>query len=330
MPPARNAKRKSAALLEDAYPDNDESHGDICMSFTQQAPEMSQGILPIKAAEQQNLERMKPEEREKALMDLTRLILFRALAGEPIDRLKCCKDAGIGPNQGKISSAAFAEAAERLKNVFGFAVKRFPKWMEDYKSIPVKFKDRYYVTLTNVDDISGNHSKAIYSVHPHASIEKGFLMVVLALVFCKGEIHSDGSRWILDADLYRLLNILDENIPGEPPLPGSKKKNGKRNQGGNAGVALTPDVDELLEKYVRRDYLLREKISEEQLKDLPQAEEHNLLYALGPRAAVEIGRKQIIYFCAEILDEEPDPNMLMELEQDEEAQEEEFMEEVGE
>jgi hypothetical protein len=38
---------------------------------------------------------------------------------------------------------------------------------------------------------------------------------------------------------------------------------------------------------------------------------------------MEVGRKQVIYFCAEILDEEPDPTMLQEVElQDEEDDEE--------
>jgi hypothetical protein len=52
-----------------------------------------------------------------------------------------------------------------------------------------------------------------------------------------------------------------------------------------------------------------------------------MLYAMGPRAAMEVGRKQVIYFCAEILDEEPDPTMLRDVEEDlEEEDNEVFME----
>ena len=43
------------------------------------------------------------------------------------------------------------------------------------------------------------------------------------------------------------------------------------------------------------------------------------LYAMGPRSLLEIGRKQIIYFCAEILDEQPDPTMLQELKDEEDG-----------
>jgi hypothetical protein len=43
--------------------------------------------------------------------------------------------------------------------------------------------------------------------------------------------------------------------------------------------------------------------------------ENTFQYAMGPRAAMEIGRKQIVYFCAEVLDEEPDETMIAEIEQ---------------
>ena len=42
---------------------------------------------------------------------------------------------------------------------------------------------------------------------------------------------------------------------------------------------------------------------------------------------MEVGRKQIIYFCSNVLDEQPDPTMLAEVEKDEESEEEEEEEE---
>ena len=371
---ARN-KRKSSSQYDDedegdeAEEDDDEgqrkhhhnSHGGG-LSFSQMAPEMSQDIAPVKASEQRNLENLSKEEREKVLSKLSRLILFKALAGEPIDRLKCCKEAGIGQDQGKISSAALAEAADRLQNVFGFELKRIPKWMDESKSLPAKYKDRHYVILSNYQASTHNnedsqdddgdindddpqtpggaasHSKALYSVHTDVAIEKGFLMCVLGFCFCKGDPRPDGSRWILDADLYRLLNALDENIPLDPPAQGpaaTKKKNGGTTStrrhvgsassgGGAGGVGMTPDVDRLLEQFVKMDYLMKEKISDDKLQSLSSTDvdEHNVVYALGPRAAVEIGRRQIIYFCADVLDAEPDPSMLLDLERDEEREEE--------
>ena len=333
------SKRQSASQYDDDEEDslggdNNANHG---LSFSQMAPEISQDIAPVKASEQRNLDNLSAEEREKVLSDLSRLILFKALAGDPIDRLKCCKEAGIGPDQGKISSAAFAEAAERLQNVFGFELKRIPKWMEDNKSLPAKYKDRHFVTqATNhggTDEGGGSHNKALYSVHSDVAVEKGFLMIVLGLVFCKGDPRSDGSRWILDSDLYRFLNALDENIPINAPKqgPAAKKSGGARRHVGSSqdsssggGVALTPDVDRLMEQFIQLDYLLKEKISDDKLASLPNSDvdENNVVYSLGPRAAVEIGRKQIIWFCADVMDEEPDPSMLLDLERDEEREEE--------
>ena len=71
---------------------------------------------------------------------------------------------------------------------------------------------------------------------------------------------------------------------------------------------------------------MKEKITGEQLDSMPLADENSFLYALGPRAAVEIGRRQIIFFCAEILDEEANDEMLQEVDRDAE-EEEEAMEE---
>ena len=310
---------------EDEQELSNNNDGNRGISFSQQAPEASQDIAPVKKSEQENLDKLSPQERERVLSNLSRLVLFKALAGDPIDRLKCCKEAGISNDQGRILSAAFAEVAERLQNVFGFELKRIPKWMEDMKSIPNKYKDRHYVTQNGN---FGSEAKAMYSVHDNKAIDKGFLMVVLGLTFCKGDQRPDGSRWILDADLYRLLNALDENIPMDPPKQSTKRNGGNIRRpvgtGGVGGVGMTPEADRLLEQYVKMDYLIKEKIPDEKLAELANTDvdETNVMYALGPRTAVDIGRKQIIYFCSDVLNEEPDPMMLAELERAEALEEE--------
>ena len=85
-------------------------------------------------------------------------------------------------------------------------------------------------------------------------------------------------------------------------------------------MGLTPDVDILLEKFVHMDYLLKKR-AEKPSAGGSSADENSFLYAMGPRTLLEIGRKQIIYFCAEILDEQPDPTMLQELQEEEEGEE---------
>lgn len=293
-------------MLEAIHSDDDimGEEDSVGMTFSQAPPEISQDIYPVKAGEKRNLDNLAKQERTLLLETLSRHLLFKALAGEPIDRLKCCKEAGITGDQGKISSAAFAEASERLRNVFGFELKRIPVWLETCKSTPKKYSERYYVITSALDS---RQSRSIYGVHTEASAEKGFLMVVLALAFCMGDSRPDGSRWILDADLYRMLNSIDENIPPDPPLqgPAGKKSACRRHIAPKhgSGLSLTPDTDALLKQFVEKDYLLKERIPDDKQASIPDADENSFVYAVGPRSAIEIGRAQIIHFCAEVLDE---------------------------
>jgi hypothetical protein len=270
---------------------------------------------------------MKDSNRVKAITDLSRHILFKALAGEPIDRLKCAKECNVQDQ--KITSAVLDEVASNLSNVFGFELRRVPKFMEKHKSFSTKYKDRLFVINDVADDDKGAaHSRAIHSVHPASAVEKGLLMLILAYCFCKGEPRPDGSRWLDDVDLYRLLHGVDENIPDEPPSVANRKVSTGNHVAaggdGDGGVGMTPNVDALLVQFVERDYLLREKKSEPTAGHNPsQVTDHEIFqYSMGPRSAMEIGRRQIIFFCSEILDEgEPDPTMLQEIDQ-EDAEEE--------
>lgn len=58
------------------------------------------------------------------------------------------------------------------------------------------------------------------------------------------------------------------------------------------------------------DYLLKDREASATTDD------DVTLFAMGPRAALEIGRRQVIYFCSEILGEQPDPSMLQEVADD--------------
>jgi hypothetical protein len=136
------------------------------------------------------------------------------------------------------------------------------------------------------------------------------------------------------------LHRVDENIPSEPPAPGSKRGATKSTQQssssssaarfvGGTAAAQTPDVDALLHKFVHADYLVKEKASEAQLllrggnNNNHTIEETDFFYAMGPRSAIEIGRRQVIYYCSAVLGEEPTPEMLHELEVDEEDNDDE-------
>ena len=281
-----------------------------------------------------NLDQMDPAAREKLLTSLSRLILFRALEREPLERLKLAKEAGINNSEQRITTAAFQVASNRLANVFGFQLNRLPKYTENIKPLNSnKFKDRYYLQNAVVEGQDGKHSKAIHMTHQDSAIENGLLMLVLAFIYCKGDCRADGSRWILDRDLYRLLNSVDEAIPEEPPAQGTARA--KASHRGSARFrehgSLTPNVDALLEKFVNWDFLVKEKATDDNYHTQHTAlEEGDMLYSMGPRSLMEIGKKQIIHFCSAILDEEPDPTMLKDLEEElQEAEDDEvYMDEA--
>jgi MAGE family len=255
------------------------------------------------------------EAREKVVTSLSRIMLFKALEREPIDRLKVLKDAGI-TSKDKIASAAFQEASERLLNVFGFEVSKMPKYMENWKGIPSKYKDRFFVANRVKDSDQGTHSRSIHSVHAPSSVERGFILLVNGLIFCKGESRTHGPRKMLERDLYRLLHRIDDAIPEEPPIQGtSRAKSSKLYRTGTSADNASPNVDTLLEQCVHWDYFIKEKASDENFSS-QGLEEGDMLISMGPRSAIEIGRSQIIHFCASVLGEEPDPSMLREVQED--------------
>ena len=90
MPRTASSRKKASAAAaaaaaepEEEYSDNEETE----MMFTQQMPEMSQALPEAKDREKQNLESLDPHVREKLLTTLSRLLLFKALAGETIDKV---------------------------------------------------------------------------------------------------------------------------------------------------------------------------------------------------------------------------------------------------
>lgn len=305
---SRNRRQVEASQEEEEEEEEDEIM--MNLTLTQQCePEKSQSFPQAKANERHNLESMTEDQRTQVICDTSRLVLFKGLAGdEPIDRLKCIKQVPSMVNSNaRITSAVWNEVQTNLRNVFGFELVKPPQYM--MTGLPKKYDDRFFLKNAIVDDEAGEHSKAIHSIHPDASLEKGLLMVVLAFVFCKGGPRPgspSSMRWISDIDLYRLLHGLDETLPKDPP-----KQRSSTSSRMTTTANGTPKADVLLEKFCSMDYLIKDK--DKDTDDL-------FLYTMGPRAALEVGRRQVIYFCSEILGEQPDPTMLQELEDEEATQ----------
>ncbi len=306
-------------------------------NFSQVHADQSQSIGVARDNELRNLDMINPTARNRIVTDLSRMLLFKALSGDVIDKTKVVAEA-MGDHKERVQSAILGEAESRLRDVFGFAVRRVPAKMEE--DLPSRFKNRLYLINEVTDDEHGTHSLNIHSSHVDSSVEKGLLMIILAFAFCKGssQVRSGlmkgagkKTRWITDHQLYSLLHRVDENIPSEPPSTDGKKRSRMSSGGGRkslspidaegeGGVGQTPDIDILLERFVQLDYLLRDKIEEPTGRESSLAGEDGKVtaYAMGPRAAMEVGRKQIIFFCSNVLDEQPDPTMLAEVDEDEE------------
>ena len=325
-----------------------EGCGQPIFNFSQVGPDQSQTLEAARDHELRKLNEINPTARNRMVTDLSRMLLFKALSGDVIDRTKVVPEA-MGDHKDRIQSAVLAEAESRLRDVFGFAVRRVPAKME--RDLPARYKNRLYLINDVTDDEHGTHSLNIHSSHVESSVEKGVLMTILALAFCKGSSQvrtgamkgaGKKTRWITEHQLYSLMHRVDENIPSEPPSTDGKKRS-RLTSGGRkslspmdayeeGGVGQTPDIDVLLEKFVQLDYLLRDKIEEPDGRESSQTGEDGKVtaYAMGPRSAMEVGRKQIIYFCSNILDEQPDPTMLAEVDDDEEENDEEENEVEGE
>ena len=347
-PEEEEAEPEVGSVGEGGYDDGD----DGIMMFSQQPPELPQPTAKERQNERENLNKLNATTREQVVMDLSRTLLFKALQGDPIDRPKAIKDALGDKTKERISSAVFNEAERRLRDVFGFDLRRVPKYME--RTLPKKYSDRLFVVnvLDDVSpEVSATHSRSLHSVHTDASVDRGLLMMILAFAHCKGDFRG-GHRWISAEALYRLLSGVDENVPDEPPSSrtkgsvagmGSPSKSSSRfrcvAEEDMEGPNATPDVDSALERFVHGDYLLRGRVSKfggadsHASQTAAQAargggaaageEGTTVEYAMGPRSAMEIGRRQVVYFLAEVLDEDPDPTMLAEIEDEEEQNREE-------
>lgn len=309
--------------------DPEDSSGMAAMCFSQCVPEPSQAILDARASETRKLQEMNPDARQQLITSLSRYLLFKGLSGDPIDKSKLAKEA-FPPNlrDARVTNAALREATDRLRNVFGMDVRRAPPSVLEGKHWPAKYKDRLYVVNQIVDDEQGTHSKALHGCHVDSCVEKGLLMLILAFIYCKGEMK-EHVRWLDGKVLYRLLHSLDENVPAEPS---HRKQRGSAGTGGGGGgsivnmermddpmssaggVDMTPNVDLALDKFVHLDYLIKKK-SDNAGVDGGVDDEDAVSYAIGPRSLLVVGLKQIVCFCAQVMDQEPDPTMLQELSQ---------------
>lgn len=310
----RGGSRRRSSVAVEVEEDEMEMHPGTAMQFSQIEAEDSQAVPRTKGFEEQLFTQQLSEAvQEKAIKSLSRLILFKALAGECIERRKCLEEVNADDwahgNKRSLTSVAFSRAVERVEETFGFKVAGIPP--EIAGALPSRFKDRYYV-INAMEDPDGNQSKKLHS--SFGCKDKALLMTILSFAFCKGTMRQnvgeriEGIRWISDQALYRLLNCVDERISDQPPDPSNST--GKSTAANQRRSEFTREIDATIDRLVHMDYILKEKGNPENITSTPNNNEQRFSYAMGPRSLLEIGRKQLLYFTAEVLDEEPDPTML--------------------
>jgi hypothetical protein len=277
--------------------------------FSQIEPEPSQAPPPPKQSETVKLRHLDKSTQSQIISAVARFVLFQGLSGQPIDKSKLKDAVPDNTKDLRVANAALDEARARL-NIVGFDLKRAPDSILKKKGMPAKFKDRYYVVNIVKDDDEGSHRRELQGQNVDNSSEKGLLMIVLGLIYCKGEMRNQ-LRWLAEDVLYKMLHSLDENIPAEPD---EKRKRTRLDMSSlsaarGSGVALTPNVDDAIERFVQMDYLIRDKVEQDNA-----AIENKIAYAMGPRAYLEVGQRQLIYFCAQATGSgEPDASMLAEI-----------------
>ena len=189
----------------------------------------------------------------------------------------------------------------KLRDLYGWDVQGPPTYMAD--SLPKKYQDRHYVINVCPEDESGAHALRLHTRHD--SGRNGLLITVLMLAYNRGQIRNDTARrsafkWITEEQMYKYLNAIDMSIPDNA------------REAKDASVQdLDQSVPALLAEFVAQDYLITDKVKS------PETDFSGVYYTWGPRAALEVGMKQIVFFTANILDEQPDPTMLLEVERGE-------------
>jgi len=159
--------------------------------------------------ETSNLANMAAAARSRLITDCSRFMLFKALSVQPIDRSKLAKECFTEnlQNARVVNATAVKAVSTRMQDVFGLSVKRAPHSILTNTQMPSKYNERLFV-VNDIQDFM---------------IERGLVMLVLAFIYCKGEVK-DHMRWLSTSVLFRLLHSVVENTAAEPVVEGKNKR----------------------------------------------------------------------------------------------------------
>lgn len=257
---------------------------------------------PLRQQDQTAYENLGATEKKLLLSSLIRYIVLKGSRKEPITRLKLNSDVvnKLQISRRNVLNGALKDAKETLRQVFGYELLQLPERQFNKAGM----KDcMFLVSALRVPGLQ----RDLHSYGKDVGY-RGLIMIVLGLIFCA---HDK----IREKVLYEQLQGL------EPQLQITAKGGSKDGEYSISGeVQGVGEVSEAFEKMRKEQYLLREKEESD--------EGHYFVYSMGPRAYVEIGRRQVLQFLAETMSQEVDQSLLKEIENDEARQAEKEAEEM--
>lgn len=229
--------------------------------FTQAAPE----VVERQAFEPVSLP-ISATERETLVSKTMRYMLLKGGRGEPVKKTSLNDDV-LGPEYRRkrgVTNAILHEASHHLERVFGYEVHEAPKGVFSQS----RFKDCFYVVNQIKEE---GHCVRLNAVGTDESVAlKGLLMVVLA--FTHTSTHDNRPHKISHQELVDHLHKLSTWASKEC-----------------RDVFAHDSLDGILDTFSKQHYLSKERLASAEGPP-------TVVYELGPRALLEVGRKQILTF----------------------------------
>lgn len=260
-------------------------------AFTQTEPEAffsEESLMPQEDAKAKSKATtvLDADEHAGLVAKMARYILMKGSATEAIVMSKL-KDDVLGDKYKAmrgLSAQVLSEAAKQVHTVFGYKLARAPK--KHFRQ--AKFKDGFY--LLNDLPLGKHRSEVLAEASPAL---RGLLMVCLACVYSSN--HGSSSHKLAEPQLVQHLMRLDTN---------STKVARLRDFGHE-------EYEGVVDTFVKQHYLIKEK-DEDSGESVPVT-----VLSLGPRALLEVGRRQIVFFTHEAVGTTVDAALLEELAEDE-------------
>eukprot|EP01084_Bolivina_argentea_P194662 334031_1 len=277
--PAASRRPQNESHIEDS--DKERSEGDqegsqLEFLYTQEEPEKwdKSSSIGLNATQKESHLGKEADEAivENLVKDCARYILLVGSKEKPIKKSALIKE--LMSKYPRLAPYVMSEAGKRLQKTLGLRVKGTPAYRKhDPKTWQKKGKGQWYLIndlCTQRDHLS--HLSTIYGTTSSSYVAaRGFLMVVLSLV------HAQNDKRIQENKLFQYFKQLDERfdqVSDQLYIEG-----------------LGPP-QELISEFEKKHYLTKEVINN-------RSQEPSVEYTWGPRAYVEIGRRQVIKFMHE-------------------------------